>query len=154
VSSSYSLDEVPPQVQFFLFISAMSQFDWPITQKKKKLWRLLKTEGSILKHRVPFLWRLFGEHIRNLGTLCFEPPPKPNFFIKSLHGKSTGHIVQVKSEQWTVHSPHQTQLERKNPPPTPTYKNKRRPLHSRTQLLIGCMEILFLKLAATIFGLD
>jgi hypothetical protein len=28
------------------------------------------------------------------------------------------------------------------------------PLHSMTRLLIGCMEILFLKLAATIFGLD
>ncbi len=31
---SYSLDEVPPQFKFFFV--AMSQFDWPITQKKKK----------------------------------------------------------------------------------------------------------------------
>ncbi len=29
-----------------------------------------------------------------------------------------------------------------------------RTLHSMRQLLIGCMQILFLKLAATIFGLD
>jgi hypothetical protein len=36
-----------------------------------------------------------------------------------------------------------------------TRKNRRRPLHSMMQLLIGCMEILFLKLAVTtIFGLN
>ncbi len=28
--------------------------------------------------------------------------------MQNLHGKST---IQVESEQWTVHSPHQTQLE-------------------------------------------
>jgi hypothetical protein len=40
----------------FLFF-AMSQFDRPITQKKKKkLWSLPKIEGSILKYRVPPLW--------------------------------------------------------------------------------------------------
>jgi hypothetical protein len=33
-------------------------------------------------------------------------------------------------------------------------KIKGRPLHSMTLLLIGCMEILFLRLATTIFGLD
>jgi hypothetical protein len=37
------------------FIFAMSQFDWPITQKKK-LWRLPEIEGSILKYRVSPLW--------------------------------------------------------------------------------------------------
>jgi hypothetical protein len=37
MSSSYSLDEVPPQVQFFLFISAMTQVDWPITQNKETM---------------------------------------------------------------------------------------------------------------------
>jgi hypothetical protein len=31
----------------------MSQFDWPITRKKMKLWRLPKIEGSILKCRIP-----------------------------------------------------------------------------------------------------
>jgi hypothetical protein len=35
---------------------ATNQFDWPITPKKMKLWRLPKTEGSILKCRVPPLW--------------------------------------------------------------------------------------------------
>jgi hypothetical protein len=33
-------------------------------------------------------------------------------------------------------------------------KEKGRPLHSMTRLLIGCMQTLFLKLAAIIFGLD
>jgi len=60
-----------------------------------KLWRLPKIEGYILKYRVPplwptymgerrtifakayrikvrFYWELFEEHVRNLGTLCFE----------------------------------------------------------------------------------
>jgi hypothetical protein len=65
-----------------------------------KLWRLPKTEGSILKYRVPPLWltyigerrtifpkaygikvrcywECFEEHaLRNLGTLCFDPPPQ------------------------------------------------------------------------------
>jgi hypothetical protein len=64
--------------------------------------------------------------------------------------------VQVESEQWTAHSPHQTQLEKKTAPPPHTHKEKKvgHLLHSMTWLLIGCMEILFLKLAATIFGLD
>jgi hypothetical protein len=37
-------------------VLAMSHFDWPITQKKMKLWRLPKIEVSILKYRVPPLW--------------------------------------------------------------------------------------------------
>jgi hypothetical protein len=66
--------------------------------------------------------------------------------------------VQVEIEQWTVHSPHQTKLANKIPflsaPSPPPTRQKGRPLHCMTQLLIGCVEILFLKLAANIFGLD
>jgi hypothetical protein len=56
-------------------------------------------------------WELFGKHVWNLGT--WEPPsPSKNTIKKNrkqnLHGKS---CVQVESEQWIVHSPHQTQLE-------------------------------------------
>jgi hypothetical protein len=51
---------------------------------------------------------------------------------------------------WTIHSAHQTQLE-KNYHPSHPQENKGGPLHSMTQLLIGCMEIIFLKLASTIF---
>jgi hypothetical protein len=66
-----------------------------------KLWKLPIIEGSILKHRIPPIWptcticerritfakkyeikmrcywKFFGEHVMNLGTLCFEPPPPP-----------------------------------------------------------------------------
>jgi hypothetical protein len=58
-------------------------------------------EGSIVKSRAPSLWpryigesrttfakaygikvrcdyELFGEHVRNLGTLCFDPVPPKN----------------------------------------------------------------------------
>jgi len=34
-------------------------------------------------------------------------------------------IVQVESEQWRVHSPQQTQLEKKTPSFPPTHKKKR-----------------------------
>jgi len=35
----------------------MSQFNWPIIQKKLlTLWRLPKIKGSILKYRVPPFW--------------------------------------------------------------------------------------------------
>jgi hypothetical protein len=80
---------------------------------------------------------------------AFTPLPHPNP-PKEHAWKVT---VQFPSEQWTVHSPRQTQLEKKILPHTST-RNKGRPLHSMTQLLISCKEILFLKLAATIFGLD
>jgi hypothetical protein len=59
--------------------------------------------------------------------------------------------VGMESRQWTVLSPHQTQLEKNSPPsPSPTRK-KGRPM---MQLLVGCMETPVLKLAATTFGLD
>jgi hypothetical protein len=71
------LDEVPPEFKFFFF--ATSQFDWPIAQKKMKLWRL-NEEDKILP-------KAYAIKVRQLS-------------------------------------------------------------------LIGCMEVLFLKLAANIFGLD
>jgi hypothetical protein len=99
-----------------------------------KLWKLPKIEGSVLNYGVPplwptyagekrttfakaygikvrYYWELFGEHVKNLGTLCLGTP------------------LRSATQQG-------------------------RPLHSMLQLLIGCMEILFLKLAATIFCLD
>jgi hypothetical protein len=36
------------------FFFAMSQFDWPITKKKLKLWRLPKIEGSKVWSASPF----------------------------------------------------------------------------------------------------
>jgi hypothetical protein len=42
-------------------------------------------------------WELFGEHVRNLGTLCFDTiaHSKKKSKRKSLNGKST---IQVESE--------------------------------------------------------
>ncbi len=135
--------------------------------EKKKPWRLPQIKGFNLKYSVSPLWasykgkrrtafakaygikvrcyrELFGEHVRNLGNSL---PPPPNGGKKSLHGK------------WTVDSwlstPNTTW--KKPYPSPPTHKTKKgdlSPLPSMTWLLIGCMEILFLKLAATIFGLD
>jgi hypothetical protein len=89
-------------------------------------------------------WELFEEHVRNLGTLCFDHPSLPKkrkTKKKTLHGKLK------------LHSPHQTQLEKKTPHSPPQDK-KGRSLHYMKPLLIGCMEILFLNLAAIISGLD
>jgi len=61
-------------------------------------------------------------------------------------------IVQVDNEQMTIHSLQQTQLETPFHPPA---RRKRKPLHLMMHLnLIGCMEILLLKLVAIVFGLD
>jgi hypothetical protein len=91
---SYSLDEVPPKLNFLKIYVGDEPFDWAITEKMK-LWRFPKIEGSILKYRVPPLWptyvderrtklaksyeikvrcywELFGEHVKNWGTLCFN----------------------------------------------------------------------------------
>jgi hypothetical protein len=38
--------------------------------------------------------------------------------------------------------------------PSPHKKKKGSPVYSMTRLLIGCMEIIFLKWVTTIFGLD
>jgi hypothetical protein len=70
-------------------ILGQNQFDWPITTKKMKLWRLLKIKGSVLMYIVPPLGPtyigesakayglkvrcLYGEHVRehivNLGNI-------------------------------------------------------------------------------------
>jgi hypothetical protein len=54
---------LPSSIFIFLYFFT-TQFDWPITPKKKKnqnkkdkkLWRLPKIEGFFLKYRVPLLW--------------------------------------------------------------------------------------------------
>jgi hypothetical protein len=66
-----------------------------------KLWRLLKIKSYSLKYKVPPFWptyiserrttffkaygikvkyylEFFGEHVRSLGTLCFDTPHPPN----------------------------------------------------------------------------
>jgi hypothetical protein len=92
------------------------------------------------------------------------PTPKTHPSLKVCIIKVEFPLVQVEIELWTLHSPHQTQLLKKKKKNSPTFplthkeKNKRggeRPLHSMAGLLIGCMEILFLKkLAAILFILE
>jgi hypothetical protein len=36
-----------------------------------------KTFVKTYEIKVRWYWKLFGEHVMNLGTLCFEPPPHP-----------------------------------------------------------------------------
>jgi hypothetical protein len=131
--------------------------------------RLKKKEGSIYKRKVPPLWptyvgemrttfakayginvrcywELFEEHVRNLGTLSFDPCLTPR---KNIHGKCPLFTVQVESEQWTVHSPHQNTTLKKVPlfPPL-THKTKREYpslrdttshwLHENSVSKIGC----------------
>jgi hypothetical protein len=48
----------------------MSQFDWPITQKKIRIWKFTKIEGFILKYRVPPLLPTYigkkRKHVKNI----------------------------------------------------------------------------------------
>jgi hypothetical protein len=132
--------------------------------KKLKFWKLPKMQVSILNYRVPALWpnyigerratfakaygrkvrcywELFGEHVRNLGA-NFDLTPQKTCMENRLSP------VQVESGQSILHTNTTWQQ-------TPTQTNKKGwPLHSMTWLLNACMEILFLKLASTIFGLD
>ncbi len=72
--------------------------------------------------KVRCYWELFGEHVRNLGTLCFDTPRTPTTPKKILAWK-----LHSPSGKWTLHSPHQTELGKKNPllPPVPTHKKTR-----------------------------
>ncbi len=100
------------------------------------------------------------------NTISIEPsfsvvmPLCANFNTPPPKGKKIELKVECPLSKWTMnkrqstfHTKHNL---KKNPyplPPPPTRK-KRKPFHSMTHLLIGCMEILLLKLATTIFGMD
>jgi hypothetical protein len=106
-----------------------------------KLLRLCIIEGSILKFRVPSLWptykgdkwttfvKEYGIKVESYWELFGEHVMN----LGTLCMESSLCIVQMESDL-----------------PPPTTRKKGRP----TRLLIGCMEIVFLKLVATIFGLD
>jgi hypothetical protein len=87
--------------------------------------------------------KAYGIKVRRFDPFAF---PSPQTGKKKSCMESPLSNVQVEIEQWTTHSPHQTQL-KKRPPSCPHP-------HATIQLLIGCMEILTLKLVATISGLD
>ncbi len=140
--------------------------------KNLKLWKLPKMQVSILNYRVPSLWpnyigerrvtfaktygrkvrcywELFGEHVRNLGA-NFDLTPSPKKLAWKIDCPMS---VPCLTGKWTVDSPFSTPNTTWQQTPTQTNK-KGRPLHSMTWLLNVCMEILFLKLASTIFGVD
>jgi len=98
----------PPECSFsstnYAKILGQNQFDWPITPKKMKLWRLLKIEGFVLMYIVPPLGPTYigesakayglkvrclygghvGEHIVNLGNSVGT--------LRNLKGTSWEHI--------------------------------------------------------------
>jgi hypothetical protein len=137
------------QVQFFL---AMSQFDC-ITPKKWNYGSSPKIEGFLLKYGVPCLWPSYmGERRTTFAKACME------------RWVST---VQVESDQWTVHSPHQTQLAKNIPflspaPPHSTHKAKREApslhdttshwLHGNSIPKIGCHYFWPLRIAFPMEG--
>ncbi len=82
----------------------MSQFDWPITQKKKgkkKLWRIPKIEGFILKSRVSPLWPTYiGERRTTFGKAyrikmrCYAE------HVGGTHWKPGEHIGNLMGTHW------------------------------------------------------
>jgi hypothetical protein len=96
--------------------------------EKKKLWRLPKVEGSILKYRVPPLWPTFiGERRTTCAYGIKVTGKKSEVLLRTLWGnmmESGRSTVQVENEQRTVQSPHQTELGKKNLTP-PHLQEKR-----------------------------
>jgi hypothetical protein len=90
------------------------------------------------------------------NSICFDPWKKKREGKKSLQENSTVHYP---SGKWTRDSPPftpNTTRKKNSPCHSPlTHKKKREaPSLHDTWLLIGCKAIIFLKLAATIFGHD
>jgi hypothetical protein len=135
-----------PSSNYFLCVQWTNLVS-PSFQKKIKLLRLSRIKGSILKYRVPSLWptykgdkgttfvkaygikvkcywELFGEHVRNLGTLCFRPPRLP----PPPHPKNNNNKKKNLHRKFTVHCPSGKW------PPSPTTRKKGRPpsVHSTT----------------------
>ncbi len=144
---------------FFFLLQWVNLIGPSLKKIKMKLWWLLQVEGSILKYRVLTLWPTYRSERR---TTFIKACGKKWSAIENSLGNMLGlgnsllwpslpHI-ENKTKQNNlsskVHSP-----SGKSPLP-PSHKKKGRTFHSMAQLLVGCMEILFLKLAAPIFGLD
>ncbi len=116
---------------YYYYYFSMRKFDWPITPKEKTI-KAPQIEGSILKYRVPPpLGTLICQELGN--SLLWHPHP----FLQILIKKTS---MESPLSKWTVNSRQSTHK-----------KKKEWPLHTIMQLFIGCMEILFLKLAANYF---
>ncbi len=127
----------------------MSQFDWPITQKRLNVWDLPKIEGSILEYIAPCLW---PSYIGWRRTTVAEPYGiKVKCYWEHPWGTQwelDGNMLGTKEYE-------------KNPPPHPPPPNpnpklkgkKTRHFECMLSLPIGYMNFLFPKLFVTIFGL-
>jgi hypothetical protein len=98
-----------------------------------KLWRLSKIEGFILKYRVPHLGPTYIGERRTTFAKAYGI--KVRCYL-DLFGK---HVRTWELFAWA-------------PPTPPPPQGKKREVPSFHALLIGCMEIIFLKLAATILA--
>ncbi len=106
-----------PLIFFFFFLLQWANLIGPSLKKKWNYGGSPKKKGSILKYRVPILWltyigerrtifakaygvkvrcywECFEEHVRNLGTLCFDPPPQDKK-ERSLHSTTWLLIVCI-----------------------------------------------------------
>jgi len=118
--------------------------------KKMKLWRLPKTEGSILKYKVPPLWptyisegrtpfsKAYGIKVRWYGEHVGENIAKLGNILKT-HWELEGNIVWTHWESG--------KYEKSFPPPHPqNIKGKKQgTLSACLGLPIGCMKFLFPK---------
>jgi len=140
---------VPPKFNQYIFIYFCNEPVWLAPQNGRFYFEVYTSsplahlykwkEGNInirwsRPDKSEVLLRTLGEHVRNLGISLLWPPPAFHPFPTSSFQKAC-----MESEQWTFHSPHQTQLFFLDP------------LHSMTWLLIGCTEILFLKFGCYYF---
>jgi hypothetical protein len=75
--------------------------------------------------KVGCYWELFGKHVKNLGTLCFDTPPKKK---KKLAWKV--HCLlskwKVNNGPFTLHTKHNLKIKTLLPSPT---RKEGRPLH-------------------------
>jgi hypothetical protein len=104
----------------------MSQFHW--ASKKKKLWRLLKVEGSIFNYRVPPFWRTYvGERRTTFAK---------SYGIKvRCYGEHVGeHIGNLMGTHWvlignvvgTHWEPEKNEKKNPSPPPHPNIEGKKK----------------------------
>jgi hypothetical protein len=101
--------------------------------------------------KVRFYWEFFGEHVRNLGTLCFEPPPPPPTAKKKTFMESLLSTWKVNSGQSTIHTNHNL---KPHLHPSPTRK-KGKEAHSLQDATSHWLHVNPIpKIGCTIFGLD
>jgi hypothetical protein len=108
----------------------MSQFGWPITQKKRNYGGSPKVEGSILKYRVPPLWPTY---IGERRTTCAHGI-KVRCYWELFREHDGKWMFHWPSGKWTVDTPLSTPNTtwKKKSPPHPQEKREDPSLHDAT----------------------